>query len=376
MMSMSSVFRPQQIIPHIEKSRLDIGFMGLTDSAPMILAAHLGFFSKWGLSTQLHLQQSWATLRDKLHANTLDAAQLLAPMPLASSLGLHGAPFPLLSALNLSAHGNAITLSNHILDEIRQNNHGTLPDFPLDAGFFAPIIEARRAQHRQLKFGVVYPFSCHYYQLMDWFTQANISLENDIQLHIVSPNHMTKALMDNSIDGFCVGAPWNSKAVRAGLGSTVITSCDIWPDMPEKVLAVSQSWQQAHPYTYIALTSAIKEACDWLNYPPNRFEAAIILSQPQYLHESINNVAPALLDSCLTTLDQPPRHIADYLTFVTGSEQTSTPEQGQYILTKMQEAGQIPEHLNTLDINAMLHTVYQPDLLSSLPSKTANILTS
>ena len=367
---MSSLFTltPTALLNQIEKTQLDLGIVALTDSAPIIMAQELGLFAKWGLDVQLHMQNSWATLRDKLHTEKLDAVQMLAPMPMASSMGLLGPACPLLTAFNLSMNGNAITLSQSLMQEIKTLNHEHMPALPLNASWLADIIQQRNDSQtdKALTFAVVYPYSCHHYQLRDWLESAGIDIEQDVNIVIIPPTQMTKALADNSIDGFCVGAPWNTKAVRDGIGNTVITSCDIWNESPEKVLAVTQAWQVAHPNTFLALIAALQEACEWLAFPPNRFETAIKLSQPEYLNEKLENVAPALLDSCLTSLDNTARNIPAYLRFYTHQANYPTLDQGQALLVNMQRAGQIPQSLSDFQLKQWVERIYRPDLYQQM----------
>lgn len=345
----------------LEQTKLDIGIVALTDCAPLVMAKHLGLFEKWGLDVSLHTQPSWATMRDRLHANLLDAAQVLAPMPLSSSLGLNGAKCELITAFNLSMNGNGITLSKSIFEQIVALNNGTPPSFPLSSNWIAKLVKQRQSKGAEkLKFAAVYPFSCHFYQLRDWLAQADIDVDRDIDVVIVPPTNMTEALRNNEIDGFCVGTPWNAKAVRAGFGVTVITSCDIWDDAPEKVLAVTKKWQQNNPNTFLALMAAVQQACDWLLSTANRFETARILQD--YLHEPLDVIAPSLIGSCLTIEGHSPREIPAYNRFVSDSANMPKKSQGQTLLNKMRNAGQLPHAFTDSDLNAVLNSVYRDDL--------------
>jgi NitT/TauT family transport system ATP-binding protein/nitrate/nitrite transport system substrate-binding protein len=159
-----------------EQTDLTLGFIPLTDSAPLIVAKEMGFFSQWGLNVTLQKQNSWATLRDKLHVGLLDAAQMLAPMPLASSLGLGCAKVKVITPLVLSLNGNAITLSETLYKEILQENNLAHVTLPLAAYLLQKVIKVRKKQNRpKLRFATVFPYSCHYYQLRDWLDSANIS---------------------------------------------------------------------------------------------------------------------------------------------------------------------------------------------------------
>jgi len=350
---------------NLEKTQLDIGIVALTDCAPLVMAQHLGYFEQFGLDVNLHIQHSWATVRDKLHADLLDATQMLAPMPLASTLGLNGTQCNVITAFNLSMNGNAITLSQSLFDKIVAEQQ-QVPSFPLDARYLKPFID----QDDKLEFAAVYPYSCQYYQLRDWLNSGGVNPDDDIELHIIPPTNMTEALEDSEIDGFCVGTPWNAKAVRAGIGATVVTSCDLWQDAPEKVLAVTEQWQQQNPNTFLAMLAAVQKACDWLQSTANRFEAAIVLEE--VLNESVHVIAPSLIGSCLTSHTTEARTINAYNRFVIDDANAPTLAQGQFLLKKMCEAGQVSEEELTTHSQELLEKVYRPDLYQAMTEQLAS----
>ena len=328
---------------NIEKTDLTIGFMPLTDCAPMVIAHEMGFFKKWGLNVTLAKQNSWSALRDKLHLGTLDAAQLLAPMPLASTLGIAGVKANVITPMVLSRNGNAITISKQLYHEILAQHQVSLLSLPLSASMLKKTIATRKAQQKKLKFATVFHHSCHYYQLLTWFERCNISLD-DIEILIVPPANMVPALNAGDIDGFCVGGPWNAKAVREGYAFTCATSSDIWPDFPEKVLGLLASWQNKYPETTMALVAALQEACNWLENIPNRFEAARILATAKYLDTHVDVIAPSLLGSCLVYHDKVPRVVPSYNQFTsTTKNSTNSPDiaDGEYLLNHMVSANHI-----------------------------------
>ena len=349
----------------LEQTDLDIGIVALTDCAPLVMAKHLGFFELWGLQVNLHIQHSWATVRDRLHTGLLDAAQMLAPMPLASTLGLNGAKCDVINAFNLSMNGNGITLSTALFEQIKQLNNGQEPVLPLDSSWINQIVQNKRDNgHAKLRFAAVYPYSCHLFQLRDWLSIAEIDVDNDIEIIIIPPTEMTAALENDEIDGFCVGTPWNTKAVRAGIGATVITSCDIWQEAPEKVLAVTSQWQQQHPNTFIALLAAVQQTCEWLNSTANRFEAAAVLQT--YLGEPLDVIAPSLIGSCLTTQNGTPRNIPAYNRFISKDANLPKLSQGRVLLDKMAMAHQLPHDFTQAQKQQLLKDVYRPDLYKSM----------
>ena len=346
----------------LEQTTINLGFVPLTDSAPLVIAKELGFFEQWDLQVNLQKQNSWATLRDKLHAGILDAAQMLAPMPLASSLGLGVTATEVITPLVLSLNGNGITLSENLYDEVLKANRLSSITLPMAAYLLEEVVRERRKKGApKLRFANVFPYSCHNYQLRDWLTSANLT-EEDVDIVIVPPVNMVGFLETGEIDGFCVGGPWNAKAVRAGIGITALTSFDIWQDSPEKVLGLLGSFYRRCPNTVLALCAALKQACLWLEKVPNRFEAARILCQSHYLDAPLDVIAPSLLGSCLTHKSMEPRSIPSYNQFSANQDVSiNQPElvRGEWLLKQMHKAGQ----LQTGQISKeFVSQVFRPDI--------------
>ncbi|WP_166423882.1 CmpA/NrtA family ABC transporter substrate-binding protein [Paraglaciecola sp. 20A4] len=350
-----------------EQSDITLGFIPLTDSAPLIVAKELGFFEQWGLNVTLQKQNSWATLRDKLHAGVLDAAQMLAPMPIASALGLGSSPANVITPLVLSLNGNAITISEALLQEVLKENNIANITLPMAGYLLQKVIDKRRNRGLpKLKFATVFPYSCHFYQLRDWLKASKVDLDN-VEMVVVPPVSMVACLESGEIDGFCVGGPWNAKAVRAGIGMTALTSFDIWQDSPEKVLGLLESFHQKNPNTVLLLCAALKQACAWLESVPNRFEAARLLCQPAYLDAALDVIAPSLLGSCLTHKSLPPRSIPSYNQFsVSNNGCINQPElvRGEWLIKHMVSAGQIPPDI-TIPLD-LVGRVFRPDIYQKM----------
>ena len=324
-----------------------IGFIPLTDSAPLVIAKELGFFADYGVDVVLQSQHSWATLRDKLHAGVLDAAQMLAPMPFASQLGLGGQQADVISPMVLSLNGNAITLSNSLYQEIQGANKISEVKLPLAAYLLEKVVNEReRMGAPKLKLATVYPYSCHYYQLHHWLKSGGLSVEQ-FELVVVPPISMVDALHCGDIDGYCVGGPWNAKAVRAEFGVTVLTSFDVWRDSPEKVLGVLADYYAENPKLVHAICCALKRACEWLESVPNRFEAARLLSRVEYLDAPIDVIAPSLIGSCLVGSQQPPRHVPGYNQFSSTLSDINLPSSScsEWLLQQMVQTGQVDPKL-------------------------------
>lgn len=250
---------------------LTLGFMPLIDCAPLVVAKELGFFAKYGLEeVNLHRGESWQELATGVVSGRLEGAQMFAPMPLAMTLGLQGGPpQPLTTSIVLSRNGNAITLSR----ELWQQGVRTATDL-------RAYIEQTGERPR---FGIVHPASMQNLLLRYWLAAAGIEPDQDVELVVLPPEQMVYYLEAGHISGFCVGQPWNSRAVRQGFGVIVTTSVDIWPGHPEKVLGVRPEWVEAQPKRHLALVKALIEACEYCDTIANRSEIAQLLCRPEYL---------------------------------------------------------------------------------------------
>jgi NitT/TauT family transport system ATP-binding protein/nitrate/nitrite transport system substrate-binding protein len=353
---------------------INLGYVQLTDSAPLLMAKKLGFFERYGLDVCLHPQPSWSTLRDRLDAGILDAAQLLAPMPLANQLGLSGSQQALLAPIILSQNGNGLTLSNALIEEIKTCNGLSQIDFPLSASFLKAVIAQRKAKGlKPLTLASVFHYSCHRYQVLDWLSEGGVAL-GDICLVITPPAMMAESLESGVIDGFCAGGPYNAKSVREKRGQTVLTSFDIWEDKLEKVLGVTHGFYHKHSDTVLSLCASILDACEWLRNIPNRFEAARYLAQPDVLNQRLDVIAPSLLGSCLTFCHGEPRHIPHYNRFSSLFSSHSegryavnnpTQEQAQWLLTKMCTYDQFPQ-LSKSQSEEVAQSAFRSDIFAQV----------
>ncbi|SDB54151.1 CmpA/NrtA family ABC transporter substrate-binding protein [Belnapia rosea] len=251
---------------------LRLGFVPLTDAAPLLVAQELGLFDAVGLRVALTAEPSWAALRDKLAFGALDAAHMLGPMPIALAAGLTGVKAQVTVAAGLGANGNTITISNALVQEL-----GRLAR-PLGAASFAALVRRRAAQGRRpLTLAVVFPFSSHNYLLRHWLAEGGLDPDRDLRLTVVPPPMVAQRLADGAIDGFCAGEPWGSHAAALGAGRIALSTGDIWPNHPEKVLAFAADYATRDPESATACTAAVIAAARWLDEPANQAEAVNIL---------------------------------------------------------------------------------------------------
>ena len=260
----------------LEKTNLELGFVPLTACAPMIIAKEKGFFAKHGLDqTSLVRESSWRGVVDGLTGGYIDAAAMPSGMPLWISLGGAGAQsVPVISSLTLSRNGNAITLNKKFQDQ----GVKTLADF-------RDMI--RQSPEKPHRMGVVHPSSMHNLLLRYWLASAGIDPDLELTLKQIPPAQMVVDLKGGTIDGFCVGDPWNLRAEIEGIGFTIARDIDIWKGHPGKVLGCRADWAAAYPNTFIALTKAMLESCQYCSDPANAQEIRSILAQKDYLGTSM-----------------------------------------------------------------------------------------
>ncbi|MEY4918299.1 MAG: hypothetical protein RL616_2212 [Verrucomicrobiota bacterium] len=259
-----------------KKTALRVGFVPLTDCAPLVMAQELGLYKKYGLNVVLSRELGWATIRDKVIHKELDAAHALAAMPVAASLGLGSVPCDCLTALVLNLNGNAITLSNELWKRgVRDGK--TLRE---------EIIRSRR--EKTYTFGAVFPFSSHRHLLRKWFSAHGIDPERDVRIVIVPPPQMVANLKAGNLDGFCVGEPWNSVAVQSRTGWIAATSSELDALHPEKVLMVRSDFAVKRNEEHLALVAALLEACEFCDAPENHEHIIETLARPQFVGVTAN----------------------------------------------------------------------------------------
>ena len=227
---------------------LHIGFIPLIDAAALIVAVDKGFATAEGLDVTLAREVSWSNVRDKLNIGLFDAAHLLAPVAIASSLGLGHVKVPIVAPFNLGLNGNAITVSPALHAAIMREIDGDPFDPMATALALARVVAARRKSGAEpLTFGMTFPFSTHNYQLRFWMAAGGVDPDEDVRLVVLPPPYMVDSLANGQVDAFCVGAPWNSIAVDLGVGHILHFVSDILVRAAEKVLAVRQSWSERNP---------------------------------------------------------------------------------------------------------------------------------
>jgi len=322
------------------KDPITAGFVALVDCAPLIVARAKGFADGEGLDLTLVREPSWANIRDRVVLGHFDAAHMLAPMAIAATLRLGALDAPLLTPFVLNLCGNAIAVSTAVHQAM--TDHGAIDDPAASGRALKRAVDARKAAGKPpLCFAVTYPFSSHNYELRYWLAAAGIDPEADVRLVVVPPPMMVSEIQAGHVDGFCVGAPWPSVAVDAGVGHIVATSVAMKPASPEKVLGVRTAWAERHPERLDRLTRSLKAACDWCEAPENTDELAELLARPEHVDAPVKVIRRSLMRELIANPDGDKIAIADYIRF--SGEATNRPRVADalWYATQMVRWGQV-----------------------------------
>jgi len=281
-----------------EKTDLKFGFIKLTDCAPLVIAKELGYFDDEFLSVTLEAQANWKILLDRVISGELDGAHMLAGQPIGATIGI-GTKAKIITAFSMDLNGNGITVSNPVWQAMKAAQPALAvahPPHPISALALKALIERDKAAGTPMRMGMVFPVSTHNYYLRYWLAAAGISpgfytggdttgtTNADVLLSVTPPPQMPATLEQGTIQGYCVGEPWNQQAVFKGIGVPVITDLEIWKNNPEKVFGVTEAWAEKYPNTHLAVLKALIRAAMWLDASPeNRRKAVEILSRPQYV---------------------------------------------------------------------------------------------
>ncbi len=341
-------------------TRLRIGFIPLVDAAALIVAVDKGFCAAEGLDVELVREISWANVRDKLNIGIFDAAHLLAPMAVASSLGIGHVKVPVVSAFGLGINGNAITVSPELNAAIAANVDGDMTDPLVSARALARVVAERKAKGQEpLIFGMTFPFSSHNYDLRFWMAAGGVDPDEDVRLVVLPPPFMVESLASRHLDGFCVGAPWNSVAVDLGIGFILHFACELLQRAAEKLLAVRTHWAAENPEMLTRLVRAHGRAADFIEDKANRDEVCAIATAsdrievaPELIRRTLDGGLKVAPDGTLRPSDR-------YLLVGRAGAARPDPTQAAWLYAQMVRWGQAPMSMEML---AAAKAVCRPDL--------------
>lgn len=360
----------------LEKDELKFGFIKLTDCAPLVIAKEKGYFEDEGLYVTLEAQANWKILLDRVITGELDGAHMLAGQPLAATIGF-GTRAHLVTAFSMDLNGNAITLAKSVWAEMLAADPSlaaTPTPRPVKADALRPVVSRLKSAGTPLRMGMVFPVSTHNYYLRYWLAAGGINpgyytpgdttgtAEADVLISVTPPPQMPATLAQDTLQGYCVGEPWNQQAVIRNIGVAVITDCEIWRNNPEKVFGVTADWAAKNPRTHLAVVKALIRAAEWLDASPeNRVEACRLLARPEYVGADFQVIA----NSMTGTWEYAPgdtRRLPDFNVFFRYFATYPYYSDAIWFLTQMRRWGQIDEAKSDEWYKQTAADVYKPDL--------------
>lgn len=359
----------------IEKPELTFGFIKLTDMAPLAIAKEKGFFEDEGLFVTIEAQANWKNVLDRVIDGELDGSHMLAGQPIAASAGF-GRQAELQTPFSMDLNGNGITVSNDVWAKMKPNvpaDDDGKPIHPIKADALKPVIEEYKNAGKPFKMGMVFPVSTHNYEIRYWLAAAGINpgmyskdniqgqVDADVLLSVTPPPQMPNTLKSGTIYGYCVGEPWNQKAVFEGIGVPVTTNYDIWKNNPEKVFVMTKSFIDKNPNTATAVTKALIRAGKWLDDPKNRPEAVGILSKSAYVGADSNVIANSMTGTFEFEKGDK-REMPDFNVFFNHYATYPYYSDGIWFLTQMRRWGQIDEPKSADWYGEKIKEVYRPDV--------------
>lgn len=361
----------------LEKEELKLGFIKLTDMAPLAIAYEKHFFEDEGLFVTLEPQANWKVLLDRVITGELDGAHMLAGQPLGATIGF-GTQAHIITAYSMDLNGNGITVSNEVWEMMKAGlpkGPDGKPKHPIEAKYLKPVVEKFKQQGKSFNMGMVFPVSTHNYELRYWlasgglnpgfYSPSNITgqLQADVLLSVTPPPQMPATLEAGTISGYCVGEPWNQQAVIKGIGVPVITDYEIWKDNPEKVFGVTAEWAEKNPNTHLALVKALIRAGQWLdeNNNANRKDAVKILAKSEYVGADPEVIANSMTGTFEYEKGDK-RSVPDFNVFYRYYATYPYYSDAVWYLSQMRRWGQIPEGKPDNWYAETAKKVYRPDI--------------
>jgi nitrate/nitrite transport system substrate-binding protein len=357
-----------------EKDELKLGFIKLTDCAPLVVAKELGYFEEEDLYVTLEAQANWKILLDRVIAGELDGAHMLAGQPIGATIGI-GTQAEIVTAFSMDLNGNAITVSNDVWKRMQAADPKLAqpkPPHPISAAALAPVVREFADSGQPLRMGMVFPVSTHNYELRYWLAAAGIhpgfytsgdpngTHEADVLISVTPPPQMPATLEQGTIQGYSVGEPWNQQAVFKGIGVPVVTDVEIWKNNPEKVFGVTAAFAKQNPETHVRLVKALIRAGQWLDASPaNRKQAVALLARPEYVGADAAVIANSMTGS-FEYAKGDRREMPDFNVFFRDHATYPFYSDGVWFLTQMRRWGQIPEAKPDAWYDETIRRVYLP----------------
>lgn len=268
--------------PKVETTTAKLGFIALTDSAPLIIAKEKGFFTKYGMTdVEISKQKSWPVTRDNLKIGSsgggIDGAHILTPMPYLLTIN-DKVPMYLLARLNIN--GQAISVAEKFKDL----------KIGLQSKLLKESVNKAKADKKSLKVAMTFPGGTHDLWMRYWLAAGGINPDQDVILQAVPPPQMVANMKVGTVDAFCVGEPWNAQLVSQKLGYTALSTGELWNNHPEKAFAMRQDWVDKNPNATQALLMAIMEAQQWCDQAENKEEMCKICADRKYFNVAVDDI--------------------------------------------------------------------------------------
>lgn len=327
-----------------EKKEVKIGFIPLTDCASVVMASVLGFDQKYGVKIIPTKEASWAGVRDKLVNGDLDFAHVLYGMMYGLQLGVGGAKKDMAVLMTLNHNGQAITLSKKLADK-----------GAVDSASLAKLMASEK---REYTFAQTFPTGTHAMWLYYWLASAGINPFKDAKVITVPPPQMVANMRVGNMDGFCVGEPWNHRAIMDKIGVTAVTTQDIWKDHPEKVLGTTSDFVKQNPNTSRAVMMAILEASQWIDASlQNKVKMAETIADKSYVNTHVDAINQRILGRYQNGMGKSwddPNHMKF---FSDGAVNFPYLSDGMWFLTQHKRWGLLKEHPDYLSVAKQINRI-------------------
>ena len=363
----------------VEKPDLKFGFIKLTDMVPLAVAYEKGYFEDEGLFVTLEAQANWKVLLDRVISGELDGAHMLAGQPIGATIG-YGTKADIITAFSMDLNGNAITVSNAVMEKLKAKlpkQPDGKPVHPIKADYLKAVVDDYKKDGKPFKMGMVFPVSTHNYELRYWLASGGMNpgyyaplkgdtagnIGADVLLSVTPPPQMPATMEAGTIDGYCVGEPWNQQAVFKGIGAPVITDIEIERNNPEKVFGVTKQWNDKYPITHKAVVKAMIRAAYWLDAEndKNRQEAAKMISKSNYVGADYKVIANSMTGTFEYEKGDV-RKVPDFNVFFRYNATYPYYSDAIWYLTQMRRWGQIPEFKPDSWYKDIAKKVYRPDI--------------
>jgi len=311
-----------------ETPDMRFGMIALTDCSPIVIAHEKGLFKKYGINSTVVKGASWAAIRDSLSNGDIQATHMLLGMPLASTMGLLGAPKkPMVIPWLMNRNGQAITMKASLKGKVAG-----------DPKVLKPLVEEAKKKGTPMTFAMTFPPGTHAMWMRYFLAAGGVHPDKDVALITIPPPQMVANMKVDKMDGFCVGEPWGARSIADGIGYTAITTQELWKDHPEKVCAFTEEFAAKNPKTVKAVLKALHEASVWLDDLGHRDEQASIVSRPTYI-----NCPPEIIAGRLKGDydygDGRKKQDPNYMIFSSRNCNYPQPKYGQWWLTQFRRWG-------------------------------------